>query len=83
MMTTQGMSCDTLTSIHASSFMSPESSLDLLAPLTACRLLGGAQSSTALDAGLFLSSILAKVAGRGKAADREVAIVIRKGAEIG
>lgn len=66
----------TLTSIQASSFMSPESSLALLLPLTACRLLGGAQSSTALDAGLFLSSILAKVAGRG-GADRGVAIGIR------
>ena len=68
-----------LTSIQASSFMSPESSLDLLLPLTACRLLGGAQSSTAPDAGLFLSSILTKAAGRGSA-DGEVAIGIRKGA---
>ena len=59
--------------------MSPESSLDLLLPLTACRLLGGATSSTALDAGLFLSSILAKVAGRG-GADGVVATGIRKGA---
>jgi hypothetical protein len=80
--TTQGVSCDTLTSIQASSFMSPESSLDLLLPLTACRLLGGAQSSTAPDAGLFLSSILAKVAGRGSA-DGEVAIGIRKRAADG
>jgi hypothetical protein len=59
--------------------MSPASSLDLLLPLTACRLLGGAQSSTAPDAGLFLSSILAKVAGRGGASG-EVAIGIRKSA---
>lgn len=76
---TQGLSCDTLTSIQASSFASPESSLDLLLPLTACRLLGGAPSSTAPDAGLFRSSILAKVAGRGSA-DGEVAIGIRKDA---
>lgn len=47
--------------------MSAESSFDLLLPLTACRLVGGAQSSTAVDAGLFLSSILTKVAGRGGA----------------
>jgi len=59
--------------------MSPESSLDLLLPFTAWRLLGGAPSSTAPGAGLFLSSILAKVAGRGSA-DGEVAIGIRKGA---
>lgn len=52
-----------LTSIQASSFMSPESSLDLLPPLTACLLLGGANSSTALTAGRFLSSILPKVVG--------------------
>jgi len=43
--------------------MSPESSLDLL-PFTACLLLGGAKSSTALlIAGRFLSSILPKVVG--------------------
>jgi len=65
-----------LTSIHVSSLESPTSSLDLLPPFTACRLLGGAPSSTALDAGLFLSSILAKVAGWGR--DGEVAIGIRK-----
>jgi hypothetical protein len=77
MTTARGPSCDTLTSIHASSFMSPESSFSLLLPLTACRLLGGAPSSTAPDAGLFLSSILTKVVGPG-GADREVAICIRK-----
>lgn len=55
--------------------------MDLL-PLTAWRLLGGAPSSTALDAGLFLSSILARAAGRGRA-EVEVAIGIRKGAATG
>lgn len=82
MITTQGRSCDILTSIQASSFMSPESSLDLLLPLTACRLLGGAQSSTALDAGLFLSSILTKAAGWG-GADVNAESGIRKGAARG
>jgi hypothetical protein len=66
-----------LTSIHNSSLSLSASSLGLLAPLTAWRLLGGALSSTAVDAGLFLSSILAKVAGRGN--EGEVAIGIRKG----
>lgn len=66
-----------LTSIHNSSLSLSASSLGLLAPLTAWRLLGGALSSTAVDAGLFLSSILAKVAGRGT--EGEVAIGIRKG----
>ncbi len=44
----------TLTSIQASSL----SSLDLLLPLTACRLLGGAISSEPFRAGLLRSSIL-------------------------
>ena len=70
----------TRTSIHASSFRSPESSLALPPPLTACLLLGGARSSTALTAGLFLSSILTKVAGRGDAVG-EVAIGMRREAQ--
>ena len=70
----------TRTSIHASSFRSPESSLTLPPPLTACLLLGGARSSTALTAGLFLSSILTKVAGRGDAVG-EVAIGMRRVAQ--
>lgn len=63
-----------LTSIQASSLESLESSLDLLVPLTACRLVGGATSS-ALAAGLFLSSILT-VVGRGTA-EGEVATGMR------
>jgi len=55
-----------LTSIQASSLIST-SLLSLLLPLMAWRLLGGAPSSTALEAGLFLSSIVAGVAGRGDA----------------
>ena len=46
-----------LTSIQASS----PSSLDLLLPFTACRLLGGAISSELLKAGLLRSSILTTV----------------------
>lgn len=47
----------TLTSIQASS----PSSLDLLLPFTACRLLGGAMSSALFRAGLLRSSILTTV----------------------
>lgn len=54
-----------LTSIQPSSFISGPSSL-VLVPFTATRLLGGASSSV-LIAGLFLSSILEVVDGRGEA----------------
>lgn len=51
----------------ASSFISDGSSL-ILEPLTATLLLGGARSSAPPMAGLFLSSILESVDGRGEAA---------------
>lgn len=55
------------TSTQLSSFISRASSLTF-EPLTATRLLGGARSSVLLTAGLFLSSILGRVAdGRGEA----------------
>ena len=55
------------TSTQLSSFISRASSLTF-EPLTATRLLGGARSSVLLTAGLFLSSILERVAdGRGEA----------------
>jgi hypothetical protein len=53
----------TLTSSQASSFMSAVSSRDLVAPLTACLLLGGPMSSMTAIAGRFLSSILTNVDG--------------------
>lgn len=55
-----------LTSTQLSSFNSGPSSL-VLEPLTATLLLGGARSSALLMAGLFLSSILDIVDGRGEA----------------
>jgi hypothetical protein len=55
-----------LTSTQLSSFISGPSSF-VLEPLTATLLLGGARSSALLMAGLFLSSILDIVGGRGEA----------------
>lgn len=55
------------TSTQFSSFMSRASSL-ALEPLMAILLVGGASSSAAPMAGLFLSSILQSVDGRGEAA---------------
>src|SRR5690242_6522128 len=55
----------TLTSIQVSSFVSSASSF-ALDPLTATLLLGGAMSSVLLIAGLFRSSILTSVDGRGE-----------------
>lgn len=60
-----------LTSTQLSSFISGPSSF-VLDPLTASLLLGGARSSALLRAGLFLSSILDIVDGRGEA---EVVVV--------
>lgn len=69
----------TLTSIQASS----PSSLDLLPPLTACRLLGGAMSSELFRAGRLRSSILTTVEGGAVVGevDKGIRNVVRCGYE--